>query len=151
MEQGIASRGATESAADERTVSVVLADDHQVVRDRLRLILDSELDIDVVAEARDSASAAEQVLSHRPSILLLDLNMPGGSSLELLSVIGEISLKTRTIIVTMQNEPDRARDALASGARGYVLKSAAGAELVEAIRTVLSGETFVSAGLGELA
>ena len=128
-------------------ISVVLADDHEVVRDGIRLILDSELDIDVVAEAGDRDAAARQVQAHRPSILLLDLNMHGGSSLALLPVIEEISPETQTIIVSMQSEPDLARQALAAGARGYVLKLSAAGELADAIRTVITGETWVSGAL----
>jgi two-component system response regulator NreC len=148
MDEGVVSLRATESSHSHQTITVVLADDHQIVRDGIRLILESELDIDVVAEAGDGEAAARYVLGHNPTILLLDLNMPGRSSLELIPTIGEISPKTRTIVLTMQNEPDFARRAFAAGARGYVLKQSASAELVEAIRLVLGGSTYTSPELG---
>jgi two-component system response regulator NreC len=83
-----------------------------------------------------------------PTLLLLDLNMPGGSSLELLPGIADASPQTRTIVLTRQSEPDFARRALSSGARGYVLKQSAVSDLVDAIRKVLAGGTYVSAELG---
>lgn len=148
MDQGIASMDATHSGAGSGTITVVLADDHQIVRDGIKLILKAEFDIDVVAEAGDGEATVRYVGGHKPTILLLDLNMPGGSSLDLIPQIRETSPQTRTIVLTMQNEPDLARRALADGAWGYVLKQSAGTELVEAIRVVLAGNTYISPELG---
>ena len=91
----------TESVAE---ITVVLADDHVIVRDGVRLVLESESDINVVAEAGNSEDAIRYVLGHRPSVLILDLNMPGIPSLEVIPKILEISPETKVIVLTMQNE-----------------------------------------------
>ena len=149
MEHGTASLQGGESSETDGTITVVIADDHRVVRDGLKLIVDGQLDIDVVAEGSDVDAAATYVVDHHPSILLLDLNMPGGSSIELIPTIRELSPETRTIVVSMQTDPDLAHEALAAGARGYVVKGTAVAELVDAIRTVLAGDAYVSGVLRE--
>lgn len=129
-------------------VSVVLADDHTVVRAGLRMLLESEPDIEVVAEAGDIDATARYVRGHRPKVLVLDLNMPGEPSLPAIPGIIESSPETAIVVLTMQNEPAFAREALRAGARGYVLKHAAGTELVEAIRTAVDGGTYLNPALG---
>jgi two-component system response regulator NreC len=144
MDKVIAGRWATEPRESEDALTVVVADDHAVVREGIKLILEGQLDVDVVAEAEDVDATRAHVLESAPSLLLLDLNMPGGSSLELIPEFLERSPQTRTVILTMQANPAFAAEALAVGARGYVLKQSAAADLVEAIRIVLAGDTFVS-------
>jgi len=107
-------------------IRIVLADDHAVVRAGLRLLLDSESDFEVVAEASDVDSARRYVRGHHPLVLVLDLNMPGGSSLEAIPVLREESPETQIVVLTMQQEPAFAREALGAGALGYVLKAAVG-------------------------
>lgn len=136
------------SEARVRPITAVLADDHQIVRDGIRMVLESEPDIEVVAEAGDVDAAARYVLGHKPSVLVLDLSMPGGSSIDLIPKVLEISPETATIVLTMQSEPAFARQALRSGARGYVVKHAAASELVEAIRVALEGGTYINPQLG---
>ncbi|MCD6015345.1 MAG: two component transcriptional regulator, LuxR family [Solirubrobacterales bacterium] len=136
------------SEARERPITAVLADDHQIVRDGIRMVLEAEPDIEVVAEAGDVDAAARYVLGHKPSVLVLDLSMPGGSSIDLIPKVLEISPETATIVLTMQSEPAFARQALRSGARGYVVKHAAASELVEAIRVALEGGTYINPQLG---
>jgi two-component system response regulator NreC len=142
----------TDNAAhmDERVseITIVLADDHAVVRDGLRMLLVAEEDMDVVAEAGDVEAAKRSVLGHKPTVLVLDLNMPGGSSLEAISRVAEISPNTVVVVLTMQEDPAFAREALQAGARGYVLKHAAGAELVQAIRAAAGGGTWLNPDLG---
>jgi two-component system response regulator NreC len=108
-------------AADEDAITVVLADDHPVVRSGLRMLLEAEQDIEVVAEAGDVDAARRSVLGHKPTVLVLDLNMPGGSSLEAMPAIAEASPDTSVVVLTMQEDPAFAREALRAGARGYVL------------------------------
>ena len=134
--------------ADRRPITVVLADDHAVVRQGLRMILESDPDIEVVAEAGDAESAARYVLGHKPSVVLLDISMPGESSLDLIPRIIESSPETAVVILTMQTELAFAQRALKNGARGYVLKQAAAEELVSAIRSVLAGGTYLNPELG---
>ncbi len=129
-------------------VTVVLADDHVIVRDGIRMVLESEPDIQVVAEAGTAEDAARYVLGHKPSILVLDLNMPGESSLDLIPSILKSSPETRIIVLTMQSEPAFVRSALQAGASGYVVKHSAAKELVDAIRTAMKGETYLNPSLG---
>jgi two-component system response regulator NreC len=138
----------SDAEATDGLISVVLADDHVVVRSGLRMLLESEADMEVVAEAGDAESAARYVLGHKPSALVLDLNMPGEPSLEVIPKLSDSSPNTVIVVLTMQNEPAAARAALRAGARGYVLKHAAGTELVEAIRTAVDGGTYLNPALG---
>lgn len=130
------------------SIEIVLADDHPVVRSGLRMLLDEEADFSVVAEVSDVESAERSVHELRPSVLVLDLNMPGERSLPAIPRIIESSKETAIVVLTMQNEPALAREALRNGAGGYVLKHSAGAELVEAIRTAVGGGTYLSPALG---
>jgi two-component system response regulator NreC len=132
----------------EAKIRIVLADDHPVVRRGLRMLLDDEPDFDVVAEAGTIADARRFVLGHHPSVLLLDLNMPGGSTLEAIPKLLSEFPKTRIVVLTMQQEPAYAREVIAAGATGYVLKQAADAELVEAVRLAAAGESYLNPGLG---
>src|SRR5471030_1119232 len=125
-------------------IRIVIADDHAVVRRGLRLILDGEPGFEVVAEAGDVDGARRYVRGHHPAVLVLDLNMPGGSSLEAIPAIRAESPETQIVVLTMQDEPQYARQALANGALGYVLKEAADAELVEAVLRAAVGEGYLN-------
>jgi two-component system response regulator NreC len=135
-------------AAGAQPIRIVLADDHEVVRSGLRMLLDHESDFEVVAEASDVESARRYVRGHHPRVLVLDLNMPGGSSLEAIPAIREESPDTQIVVLTMQKEPAFAREALGAGALGYVLKEAANSELVEAVRRAAVGESYLNPRLG---
>ena len=128
--------------------TIVLADDHTVVRNALRMLLDAEPGFEVVAEAGDVDTALRYVRGHKPKVLILDLNMPGRSSLDAVPEILEASPETEIVVLTMQNEPAFARRALQEGVRGYVLKEAADAELVQAVRRAAVGETYLQPALG---
>jgi two-component system response regulator NreC len=138
----------TDSTPQTDAVTVVLADDHELVREGIRMVLEAEVDIEVVAQASNAEAAARYVLGHKPAILVLDLSMPGRPSLELMPQIIESSPSTSVIVVTMQNEPAFARKALQAGAKGFVVKQSAAAELVSAVRAVLAGETYINPHLG---
>jgi two-component system response regulator NreC len=132
------------------TITIVLADDHRMVRTALRLLLETQEDFDVVADVGDAASALQSVLDHRPSILVLDLNMPGElSGLEAIPRIGELSPETAVVVLTMQSDAGFARRALRDGARAYVLKESADEELVAAVRRAAAGEVYVATSLGQ--
>jgi two-component system response regulator NreC len=128
--------------------TIVLADDHTVVRNALRLLLDAESDFEVVAEAGDADAAVRYARGHKPTVLILDLNMPGRASLEAVPDIRAASPATEIVVLTMQNEPAFARRALQAGVRGYVLKEAADAELVQAVRSAAAGDTYLQPALG---
>ena len=134
---------------DPDEITIVLADDHAVVRAGLRLLLDQAGGLRVVSEAGDAGSALRTVLGHKPAVLVLDLNMPGEpTSLDAIPLVAERSPDTAVVVLTMQEDPSFARRALQSGATGYVLKDSANAELVEAVRRAAAGETYLAPKLG---
>jgi two-component system, NarL family, response regulator NreC len=129
------------------SISIVLADDHEVVRAGLRLLLQNEEGMHVVGEAGDVPGALRLVETRRPDVLVLDLNMPGSPSL---SAIATVKDACAVVVLTMQSDPVFAREALQAGARAYVLKEAAGAELVTAVRSAAAGGTYLNPHLGAL-
>lgn len=140
------SMSAEAMAQDE--IRVVLADDHSVVRHGLRQLLEANGGFSVLAEAADVPSTLSAVRAWRPDVLVLDLNMPGGSSLDAIPTLRQISPTTQIVILTMQSEPAYARRALGAGVLGYVLKDAADDELVEAIRRAAAGQSYLHPRLG---
>ena len=139
----------TEAASSpEEAAKVVLADDHSVVREGLRLMLDAQPNLRVVAEAGDVETALRMTRAHRPRVLVLDLNMPGRPSLEAIPELLEASPETRIVILTMQDEPALAQATLRAGASGYVVKDAAGDELVQAVQLALQDQTYLHPQLG---
>ncbi len=148
-ESDISARSADgkDTASDAR-IRVVIADDHAVVRRGLRQVLDADGGFEVVAEASDLDSARRFVRGHHPHVLVLDLNMPGGSSLDGIPEIRAECPETQVVVLTMQDEPAYARHALGAGALGYVLKEAAESELVEAIQRAAAGDTYLNPRLG---
>jgi two-component system response regulator NreC len=150
-----------EEPASGEQITIVLADDHQVVRAGLRLLLQAEDGFDVVAEAGDVATTERRVAAYHPRVLILDLNMPGGSSLPghvqdrsrvgslpAIPRLRETAPGTQIVVLTMQNDPAFAREALRAGAIGYVLKEAADSELVQAVRLAAEGRTYLNPELG---
>lgn len=127
---------------------ILLADDHAVVRKGLKMLLEAEPDFEVVAEAGNVDDALRYTLGHRPAVVVLDLNMPGEPSLPAIPRFAETSPETKVVVLTMQDDPSFAREALRAGAVGYVLKEAAEGELVEAIRAALDGRTYLHPALG---
>lgn len=141
------SDGGAPRATAER-VRLVLADDHTVVRSALHMLLEAEPGFEVVAEAGDAEAALRYVRGHRPDVLVLDLNMPGRPSLEIVPEIERDFPETAILILTMQNETEFAQRALEAGVSGYVLKEAADTELVQAVRATAAGGTYLQPALG---
>jgi two-component system response regulator NreC len=127
---------------------VVLADDHSVVREGLRLMIDAQPGLRVVAEAGNADDALRMARAHRAAVVVLDLNMPGRPSLDAIPELVAASPDTRVVILTMQDEPALAQAALRAGASGYVVKDAAGDELVQAVQLALEGGTYLHPQLG---
>jgi two-component system response regulator NreC len=134
--------GAEEAAGV--SITIVLADDHQVVRSGLRILLEAEEGFEVLGEAGNVTVALQKVLDHRPRVLVLDLNMSGESSLSAIPRLRRESPGTQIVVLTMQDELVFAREALRGGALGYVLKDAADAELVQAVRSAAEGQMYVN-------
>jgi two-component system, NarL family, response regulator NreC len=135
-------------SAEAAETSVIIADDHAVVRKGLRLLIDAAPGLRVIAEAGTVPDAVMKTRALRAGVLILDLNMPGGSSLEAIPQLREEAPDTAIVVLTMQNDPAFARQALQSGAAGFVLKEAADDELLEAVRQAASGGTYLNPSLG---
>lgn len=138
--------GLVSPSPETRSIRIVIGDDHPVVRRGLQLLLDAEDGFEVVAAVGDVAAVIRTVRGYKPDVVVLDLNMPGGSSLEAIPKIRAASPATQIAVLTMQNEPALARRALGAGALAYVLKDAADDELAKAVRSVAAGETYVDPG-----
>lgn len=130
------------------SVRIALADDHVIVRSGLRHVLEAEPGFEVVAEAGDVEAALRSVKAYKPDVLVLDLNMPGEPSLPAIPRIREQAPDTAIVVLTMQQDPAFAREALRSGAIGYVLKEAADDELVQAVALAKRGQTYLHPSLG---
>ena len=130
------------------SIRTVIVDDHAVVRSGLRLVLESESDIEVVAEAADARNAVFEARAHHPDVILLDVVMPGRSGIEAIPDLLEESPESKVLVLSMQDDPAYVREAFGAGASGYVLKEAADAEVVAAVREVAAGERYVHPALG---
>jgi two-component system response regulator NreC len=131
-----------------RDLRIVLADDHKVIRAGLRLLLEAVDGWTVVAETGDADAALAAVEEHKPEILVLDLVMPGRPSIDAIAEVRRCSPDTRTVILTMEADPAIAQHALSAGASAYALKEAADSELVQAIRSVADGGSYLDPSLG---
>jgi two-component system, NarL family, response regulator NreC len=125
-------------------IRVVLADDHELMRHGLRLTLDDAPDVEVIAEADDMATTIRQVHMRKPQVLVLDLRMRGGSSVETIGELREHAPDTKVVVLSMNDSPAFAQHALAAGALGFVLKELADSELPEAVHAAARGEKYVS-------
>src|SRR3954447_12179750 len=133
-----------------KMTTILIADDHAVVRSGLRMLLESEEDLEVTAEAGDVDETIRKLRAYKPDVLLLDLQMPGGPSLRAMPQIRNASPRTRIVILTMQNSAAFAREALRAGALGYVTKDAADTELVKAVRLAVANEPYVQPRMGAM-
>ena len=125
-------------------IRVLLADDQALIRMGFRMVLDAEADIEVVGEAADGAAAITQAKALNPDVVLMDIRMPGVNGIEATAEITR-TLDTKVLILTTFDLDEYAFGGLRAGASGFLLKDTRPAELIEAIRTVASGEAVVSA------
>ena len=132
-------------------VTIVLADDHPVVRQGLRAVLEAEADFQVVGEAGDGLEAVQMVERLKPDVLVLDLLMPRLNGIAVLQQIGKRFSVTRVVVLSMHRDEAYVLQALHHGAAAYVLKDASGAELVQAVRTASAGGRYLSSPLSERA
>ena len=125
-------------------IRVIIAEDHTLVREGTREILEREQDIQVVGEAARGDDAVRQALEHNPDVLLMDMRMPGMNGIEATREVTAQAPSVKVLILSAHEDEDYVREALAVGASGYLLKTAPGRELVEGIRAVASGSTILS-------
>jgi two-component system, NarL family, response regulator NreC len=130
-------------------VSVVLADDHVVVRQGLRALLESDPNVVIAGEASDGLEAIDMVTRRKPTLLITDLMMPGLDGLAIAQKLSRLKLHTQVIILSMYGDQAYVLTALTNGAAGYVLKESCGAELFQAIREVVAGRRYISPGISE--
>lgn len=137
-----------ETEQNAMPTTIVLADDHTIVRSALRALLEAEAEFAVVAEAGEVEEAVRKVLAYKPRVLVLDLSMPGGSTLAAIPRMLAASSETAIVVLTMENEPRFALSALRAGALGFVLKDAADSELVDAVHAAVKGQRYLNPQLG---
>ncbi|MBW7882065.1 MAG: response regulator transcription factor [Caldilineaceae bacterium] len=124
-------------------IRILIADDHAVLQAGLESMLNAERDMAVVATANDGPSAVRQAALLQPNVILLDINMPGINGLEALNQLRVLAPGSHVLILTMHDDAQYLRQAMAAGAAGYVLKQSAGKELLSAIRTVYGGGVYL--------
>ncbi len=129
-------------------ISVLVVDDHAVVRSGLRLLLNAEDDIETVGEAGTMQDAVFRARSLKPDVILMDIVMPGGSGIEATPAVLKEAPDAKVLVLSMQDDPSYVREAFAAGASGYVLKEAADVEVVSAVREVAGGGRYVHPALG---
>src|ERR687893_1120790 len=123
---------------------VLIADDHGIVRSGVRMLIERQAGMSVVAEAEDGVAAVEQTVAERPDVAILDVAMPRMTGIQAAREIKAHSPDTTVLLLSMHDDERYVHDALRAGAAGYVLKRQADAELIEAVRAVASGGRFVS-------
>lgn len=124
-------------------IRILLVDDHAVVREGLRGLLEQQSDMRVIAEAGDGAVALELLMSERPDVIVLDMKMPGPSAVETIAEAKRLRPETQVLVFTSYAEDSQVRDALAAGATGYLLKDALRDDLVRAVREVAAGRAWL--------
>lgn len=133
---------------EEARTTVLIADDHPVVRSGVRALVEREKDLEVVGEAADSAEALRKTKGHKPDVVVLDLSMGEATSVDVIPELRVASPDTRIVILTVTSDPVAARSTLRGGASGFVLKEAVTKTLVEVIRMVAAGRTYVDPRVG---
>jgi DNA-binding NarL/FixJ family response regulator len=125
-------------------IRVLVVDDHEIARRGIRSVLSSDASLDVVWEAADGEEAVQKAAEFHPTIILLDITLPGMSGIQAARRMRIVSPESRIIFLSQHDSIQIAKDALSAGAQGYVVKSDAGLDLLNAIRTVHEGQEFVS-------
>ena len=131
------------------SVGILLVDDHAIVRDGLRMLLEAHADLKVIGAAADGREALNEARRLRPDIVIMDISMPSMNGIEAAQAIVEALPATKILILSQQAGSVHAHRALQAGARGYVLKQAAGTELVAAVRALQAGRRYLSAEINE--
>jgi DNA-binding NarL/FixJ family response regulator len=131
------------TSARDRRIRVMLADDHAAVREALAVLVNSQPDMQVIAQAGNGDEAVERAREARPDVAVLDVSMPAMSGLEVTTVLRDALPATRILMLTRHGEYHHVQELLRAGANGYVLKQSSSEELLQAIRVVASGNSFL--------
>ncbi len=131
------------------SISVFLADDHRILREGLRMLLEAQRDIRVVGEAEDGRQAVGEILSIRPEVVLMDITMPELNGIEATRQIQEELPAVKVVILSVHGDSEHVYRAFQAGAQGYMLKESAGSEVVQAVRTVYAGRRYLSQKLAQ--
>ncbi len=124
-------------------IRILIADDHSMVREGLKQLVELEEDIIVVAQAGNGSEAIEKIIEYKPDVVLLDINMPEMNGLEVLSYLSENDIEAKVLILTIHNEVEYLYKAVEIGVKGYVLKDSESDVLIRAIRSVNEGDTYI--------
>jgi two-component system response regulator NreC len=143
MEKGATNRNGAAVGTRTRPIRILIAEDHAIVREGIRRLLAAEADLDVVGEAADGAAAVELTQSLRPDVVCMDISMPRVNGVEATQRIKSLVPDVAIVILTMHEDEAYAYELLKAGASGYVLKRASARDLVDAVRAVAGGHTFL--------
>jgi len=127
-----------------KKIKVLLVDDHKIVRDGIKVLLQDEIDIEVIGEAENGKHALEKLTELTPDIMIVDINMPVMNGIECSRVVAKTYPSVKILALTMLNEQEHIKNMIAAGAGGYILKTSGKSELLDAIKTVVSGENYFS-------
>lgn len=133
-----------------RQINVILADDHMIVREGLKLLLQNQKNIAVVGEAENGRKAVELALKLKPDVVIMDIGMPDMNGLAATRGILDLEPDIKVLMLSMHTDKRFVSKALREGVSGYILKECASAELVEAINTVVSGKTYLSPKIADV-
>ena len=131
----------------DSNIKVLIADDHDLIRQGLKTILNYEADISVIGEASNGKEALFMIETHKPDVLLIDINMPLMSGLEVLKVIKDNKLSVKVLLLTVESDKKTILDAIEIGADGYILKGSSTQELIDGIRRVFNDENYIDKSL----
>lgn len=132
------------------SLRIFIVDDHAVLREGLRLVLEAEPDLEVIGEAADGETAPDKILETRPDVVLMDVSMGGADGIEATAQVTSRCPGVRIVILSMLGTREDVRRALRAGARGYLLKESAGREVVDAVRRVAAGERCFGQSVAEI-
>ena len=128
-------------------IKIIIADDHPIIRQGLRHMIEREADMEIVFECGDGQSALDEILSRQPDVAILDVDMPHKTGLEVLRGLGGNAFAGKAILLTVHNEEEFFDEAIQNGAKGYLLKDSVVEDIIVAIRTVVGGQNYVSPAL----
>lgn len=134
----------------DNNITVMIVDDHVLLREGLKQILDLEKDIDVIEQAGDGEEAVEKALEHSPDVILLDINMPKMNGIEVLRRFKDLGILSKVIMLTIHDDREYLFETIKIGANGYILKDSDADSLIKAIRDVNNGKTYIQPSVASM-